>query len=178
MADCPDADLIVVPVSGGGLISGIAAAARAVRPDVTVIGVEPEFAADARDSLRKGERAAWPPSAVQRTVADALRVEQISELTFAHMRRDVAGIVTVTDGQMLAAVRRLALEAHLLAEPGGAAAVAACLFRQDELPPARRRVAVVSGGNIDPALLARVIGDGTPAGAADRGGERRPRSGH
>ncbi len=74
MADAPDTDLIVVPVSGGGLIAGISAAARAVSPDVTIIGVEPEFAADARDSLRKGERVAWPSALVQRTVAAALRV--------------------------------------------------------------------------------------------------------
>jgi threonine dehydratase len=160
MADQPDTDLIVVPVSGGGLIAGIAAAARAVRPGVTIVGAEPEFAADARDSLRKGERVAWPATSVQRTVADALRVERVGELPFAHMRKDVAAIVTVSDAEILAAVRRLAIEAHLVAEPGGAAAVAACLFRWDELPPARRPVAVLSGGNIDPALLLRVIGEG------------------
>lgn len=160
MADQPDTDLIVVPVSGGGLIAGIAAAARAVRPDVTVVGVEPELAADARDSLRKGERVAWPAESVQRTIADALRVERVGELPFAHMQKDVAAIVTVSDAEILAAVRRLAAEAHLVAEPGGAAAVAAFLFRQDELPAARRPVAVLSGGNIDPALLARVISEG------------------
>ncbi|HYZ53041.1 MAG TPA: threonine/serine dehydratase [Streptosporangiaceae bacterium] len=160
MADRPDADLVVVPVSGGGLIAGIAAAVRAISPHTKVVGVEPEFAADARDSLRKGERVAWPAASVQRTIADALRVERVGALPFAHMQRDVAAIVTVTDEEMLAAVRRLALEAHLVAEPGGAAAVAACLFRADELPAARTRVAVLSGGNIDPALLARVVGDG------------------
>ena len=168
MADAPDTDLIVVPVSGGGLIAGISAAARAVSPDVTIIGVEPEFAADARDSLRKGERIAWPSASVQRTVADALRVERVGALPFAHMQRDVAGIVTVTDGEILAAVRRLATEARLVAEPGGAAAVAACLFRRDEFPAARHPVAVLSGGNIDPALFTRVIAGGgaTPAPAA------------
>jgi threonine dehydratase len=158
MADRPDTDLVVVPISGGGLIAGIAAAVRAVSPHAKIVGVEPEFAADARDSLRKGERVAWPAASAQRTIADALRVERVGALPFAHMQRDVAGIVTVTDEEMLAAVRRLALEAHLVAEPGGAAAVAACLFRQDELPAARTRVAVLSGGNIDPALLARIIG--------------------
>ncbi len=158
MADCPDTGLIVVPISGGGLISGIAAAAKAVNPDVAVVGAEPEFAAHARDSLRKGERVAWPADATQRTMADALRVEQVGVLPFEHMRRHLAGIVTVTEEELLAAVRRLALEARLVAEPGGAAAVAACLFHADELPAGRRRVALVSGGNIDPALLARAIG--------------------
>ncbi|MBV9795042.1 MAG: threonine/serine dehydratase [Actinobacteria bacterium] len=157
MASQPDTDLILVPVSGGGLIAGIATAAHSVNPDVTVIGVEPDRAADAQESLRRGERVAWPASAVQQTVADALRVEQVGELPFALMREHVAGIVTVTDEQLLAAVGRLATGARLVAEPGGAAAVAAWLFGRAELPAARRPVAVLSGGNIDPALLAEVI---------------------
>jgi threo-3-hydroxy-L-aspartate ammonia-lyase len=157
MASQPDTDLILVPVSGGGLISGIAIAARSASPDVTVVGVEPDQAADAQESLRRGERVAWPASSVQRTVADALRVEQLGELPFAIMREHVAGIVTVTDQQLLAAVGSLATGARLVAEPGGAAAVAAWLFARDELPAARRPVAVLSGGNIEPALLAEVI---------------------
>jgi threonine dehydratase len=161
-ADCPDVDLVVVPVSGGGLISGIATAlhgvaAEAGRPAPRIVGVEPESAADARDSLHQGRRVAWPSSRVQQTIADALRVEQVGALTFEYIRRYVDDIVTVTDDEMLAAVRRLAFEARLIAEPGGAAAVAACLFRADELPAAKTRVAVLSGGNIDPALLARVL---------------------
>ncbi|HZC40666.1 MAG TPA: threonine/serine dehydratase [Streptosporangiaceae bacterium] len=164
-AAAPDTDLVVVPVSGGGLISGIATAVRARLPGTTVIGVEPELAADARDSLRRGRPVAWPAADTQRTIADALRVEQVSRLTLAHMRRHVAGIVTVTDDEMLQAVRLLATEAHLVAEPGGAAAVAACLLRGDALPPARAPVAVLSGGNIDPALLARVL---APAGSGGR----------
>jgi threonine dehydratase len=163
MASQPDTDLILVPVSGGGLISGVATAARSVNPDVTVVGVEPDLAADARDSLRTGERVAWPASLTQRTVADALRVEQIGELPFAIMREQVAGIVTVTDEQMLAAVRDLATGARLVAEPGGAAAVAAWSSARAELPAARRPVAVLSGGNIEPALLAQVIAGGTAA---------------
>jgi threonine dehydratase len=152
-ADCPEVDLVLVPVSGGGLISGIAAAVRACRPRAAVVGVEPELAADARESLRRGEPVAWPPADVQRTVADALRVEQVGTLTFAHMRELVTDIVTVSDDEMLAAVRLLAERAHLVAEPGGAAAVAAWLFRSRELPEASAPVAVLSGGNIDPALV-------------------------
>jgi threonine dehydratase len=152
-ADCPQVDLVLVPVSGGGLISGIAAAVRACRPEAAVVGVEPELAADARESLRRGEPVAWPPADVQRTVADALRVEQVGTLTFAHMRELVTDIVTVSDDEMLAAVRLLAERAHLVAEPGGAAAVAAWLFRSRELPEASAPVAVLSGGNIDPALV-------------------------
>jgi threonine dehydratase len=156
-ADCPQVGLVLVPVSGGGLISGIAAAVRACCPDAAVVGVEPELAADARESLRRGERVSWPPADVQRTVADALRVEQVGVLPFAHIRELVAGIVTVTDEEMLAAVRVLASQARLVAEPGGAAAVAAWLYRRDELPGATAAVAVLSGGNIDQALLAATL---------------------
>jgi threonine dehydratase len=150
---------VLVPVSGGGLISGIAVAVKALRPGTRVIGVEPELAADAGESFRSGTRVAWPACDVARTAADALRVEQVGELTFAHIRELVDDMVTVTEEEMFAAVRRLALQARLVAEPGGAVAVAACLFRgQEELgAPGAPLVAVVSGGNIDPALLARVL---------------------
>jgi threonine dehydratase len=84
-------------------------------------------------------------------------VEQVGALTFAHIRALVTDIVTVTEQEMTAAVRRLAREARLIAEPGGAAAVAACLFRRDELPQAATPVAVLSGGNIDPGLLAGIL---------------------
>jgi len=156
-ADCPRVDLVLVPVSGGGLISGIAAAIRATCPGAAVVGVEPELAADARDSLRRGERVAWPAADVQRTVADALRVEQVGVLPFAHLRELVTDIVTVSEDEMLTAVRLLARQARLVAEPGGAAAVAAWLFHAAELPTARTPVAVLSGGNIDPALLAEIL---------------------
>jgi len=156
-ADCPRVDLVLVPVSGGGLISGIAAAIRASCPGAAVVGVEPELAADARDSLRRGERVAWPAANVQRTIADALRVEQVGVLPFAHLRELVTEIVTVSEDEMLIAIRLLARQARLVAEPGGAAAVAACLFRRHELPAAGTPVAVVSGGNIDPQLLTSIL---------------------
>ncbi|HJZ02666.1 MAG TPA: threonine/serine dehydratase, partial [Streptosporangiaceae bacterium] len=135
-ADCPRVDLVLVPVSGGGLISGIAAAIRASRPGAAVVGVEPELAADARDSLRRGERIAWPAADVQRTIADALRVEQVGVLPFAHLRELVTDIVTVSEDEILTTVRLLARQARLVAEPGGAAAVAAWLFHAAELPTA------------------------------------------
>ena len=159
-ADCPQADLVIVPVSGGGLIAGIAAAVRACCPGAAVVGVEPELAADARDSFRRGEPVAWPAAQVQRTIADALRVEQVGTLPFAHIRELVTDIVTVTEDEMLTAVRRLAGQARLIAEPGGAAAVAAWLFRSGQLPRAAAPVAVLSGGNIDPALLVSILASG------------------
>jgi threo-3-hydroxy-L-aspartate ammonia-lyase len=156
-ADYPQVGLVLVPVSGGGLISGIAAAVRASCPAAAVVGVEPELAADARESFRRGERVSWPSAEVQRTVADALRVEQVGALPFAHIRELVAGMVTVTEDEMLAAVRLLASQARLVAEPGGAAGVAAWLYHRDELPAATTPVAVLSGGNIDPELLAATL---------------------
>jgi threo-3-hydroxy-L-aspartate ammonia-lyase len=172
-ADCPDADLVLCPVSGGGLIAGIAAAIRALSPATKVIGVEPELAADARDSLRQRRRVAWPSADTQRTMADALRVEQVGELPLRHMLSYVHDVVTVSEDEIRAAVRRLALEARLVAEPGGAVAVAACLFRASELPAARVRVAVLSGGNIEPSLLAEILGadaSGSAAGGSAAGG--------
>lgn len=156
-ADCPEADLIVCPVGGGGLIAGVAAAITALNPAAKVVGVEPELAADARDSLRARHRVAWPASDTHRTIADALRVEQIGELPMRHILSQVHDIVTVTEEEILAAMRALAVSARLVTEPGGAVAVAACLFRSSELPAARHRVAIASGGNVDPSLLASVL---------------------
>jgi len=152
---------VLVPVGGGGLVAGVAVAIKALSPETRVIGVEPELAADARESLRTGIRVAWPAADTARTSADALRVEQVGELTFPHIRELVSDIVTVTEEEILTAIRRLALQARLIAEPGGAVAVAAALFRDaadlsltaDGGPV----VAVLSGGNIDPGLLAEVL---------------------
>lgn len=157
-ADCRDIDVVLVPVSGGGLISGIAAAIKAASPRTAVIGVEPELAADARDSLRAGKRVSWPADQTARTVADALRVEQVGELPFEHMRAYVDDIVTVAEEEITAAVRRIADDLRLIAEPGGAAAVAAYLYRRDELPRGDTFAAVLSGGNITPTLRAALLG--------------------
>ena len=162
-ADCPQTDLVVVPVSGGGLIAGIARAIRACCPGAAVVGVEPELAADACDSFHRGEPVAWAAADVQRTIADALRVERVGALPFAHIRELVTDMITVTEDEMLAAVRLLASQARLVAEPGGAAAVAACLFCSGDLPQAKTPVAVLSGGNIDPELLARILTADGPA---------------
>jgi threonine dehydratase len=168
-AGCPTADLVVVPVSGGGLISGIAAAVKSLLPGARVVGVEPEMAADARDSLRAGHRVAWDPQQTQRTVADALRVEQVGELTFEHITRYVDDIVTVSEAEIRAAVRRLAFEARLIAEPGGAVATAAYLYHRDELPDGRVHVSVLSGGNVDPALFQDVLRGPQTEAAETRG---------
>jgi threonine dehydratase len=147
---------VLVPVSGGGLISGIAAALAALAPGVAVIGAEPELAGDAAESFRVGHRVAWGSVDTVRTSADGLRVPEIGALPWEHIRRQVAGIVTVTEDEIAAAVARLALDARLVTEPSGAVTAAAHLFHSGELP-AGGHVAVLSGGNIDPALLASLL---------------------
>jgi threonine dehydratase len=153
--DMPDVDVVLAPVSGGGLLSGISVAIKALCPQAKVIGVEPELAADARDSLVAGELVSWPAEQRARTIADGLRA-QPSELTLAHLREHVDGIVTVTEDEITDAVPTIARRFRLIAEPSGATVMAAYLHRQSELPPGRT-VAVISGGNIDPGLLATLM---------------------
>ncbi|WP_051866572.1 threonine/serine dehydratase [Streptomyces griseus] len=169
-ADDPGISTILVPVAGGGLISGIAAVAAALLPNARVIGVEPELAADAAESLHTGALRAWAAEETARTIADGLRTASLGEMAWPHVKAYVHDILTVTEDEIQDATRRLAVEARLLAEPSGAVTTAAYLHRRRELP-AGRAVAVVSGGNIDPTFLSGLVADAekvprnTPAGA-------------
>lgn len=156
--DLPDAAAVLVPVSGGGLISGVATAVKALRPHTKVIGVEPELAADAAESLRTGQLATWAAADTYRTIADGLRTTSLGAIPFAHVREYVDDIVTVSEDQIRAAVRFLAYSARLVAEPSGAVATAGYLFRRDALPGGGDHVALVSGGNVEPALFAELVG--------------------
>jgi threonine dehydratase len=151
-----DLAYVLVPVSGGGLISGVAAALAALRPEVKVIGVEPELAGDAAESFRAGERRVWDSADTARTIADGLRTSGVGELPWEHIRSQVDDIITVTEDEILDATRRLVLDARLVAEPSGAVATAGWLHHRDGLP-AGNAVAIVSGANIDPALLTRIL---------------------
>jgi threonine dehydratase len=151
----PDLDVVLVPVSGGGLISGVATAVKALRPEVRVVGIEPELAADAAESFREGRRIGWEPERTYRTVADGLRTTALGVHPWEHVRRYVDEIVTVTDEQILAAMRHLAIEGRLVVEPSGAVAVAA--WMHEVVPVGTTTAAVVSGGSVDPALLASVL---------------------
>jgi len=155
VSELPDLAAVLVPVGGGGLASGIATAVKALRPGVVVIGVEPELAADARESLESGVRVEWPVEQTYRTIADGMRTH-LSDLTFAHLRERLDGIVTVSEDEIRSALARLLWSARLVVEPSGAAAVAAYLSARAGLPDGRT-VAVISGGNVDPALLAEII---------------------
>jgi len=155
--DLEDVKLVLAPVSGGGLISGIATAIKSRKPNVKVIGVEPELAADAQASLRAGKRISFDPVQVTRTIADGLRTTPVGEIPFEHISKYVDDIVTVSEFEIREAVKRLLLEARVLAEPSGAVAPAAWLFHRDKLPPAKKAVAVVSGGNIAPEMLREIL---------------------
>ena len=164
LEDLPEVETVLVPVSGGGLISGVAATIKLSRPGVRVIGVEPELAADARESLRTGTLVELPAEQVGRTIADGLRVRKLGYAPFEHISAFVDDIVAVSEDEILDAMRRMALRARLVAEPSGAVAFAAHLFHRDELPATRLNVAVVSGGNVEPQLLSQVLAGGSSTG--------------
>jgi threonine dehydratase len=144
--DAPDASAVLVPVGGGGLASGVATAIKALHPGAAVLGVEPELAADAADSLRRGKRTTWDPAMTARTSADGVRHAVLGELTWAHIRRYLDAILTVTEDEIATAIRFLASRYRVVAEPSGALTTAAYLRHAERLP-AGRTVAVVSGGN-------------------------------
>ena len=174
---CPEVETIITAVGGGGLISGVAVAAKALRPSVRVIGVQAAGAAAYPPSLAAGAPTKLANCA---TIADGIAVQRPGDLNFLHVEKLVDEFVTVTDDELSAALLVL-LERHkMVVEPAGGAAVAALLAHGDRLRPAGPVVAILSGGNIDPMLLLRVIEHGlTSAGrflrlsvrCADRPGE-------
>lgn len=151
--DVPDLAAVLIPIGGGGLSSGVAVAVRALHPNARILGVEPEVAADAQQSLREGRRVRWDSSRTGATMADGVRSQQIGARPFAHLSKLVDDVVTVSEAEIAAGVRLLAEEARLVAEPSGAVAPAAARFRAREAGIAGLDgtvVAVVSGGNVDP----------------------------
>ncbi len=159
LEDLPDVDLVLVPAGGGGLISGVSAALKLSGSQAKIIGVEPELANDAQQSFRKGEIVELPAERVSSTLADGLRTQSVGPINFEHMRKFVDDMITVTEDEIRSAMRHMAINAHLVAEPSGAVTFAAWLFHQKELPESTKTVAVVSGGNVDPQLLAHVLGE-------------------
>jgi threonine dehydratase len=151
--DLPMVQNVLIPVSGGGLASGVGTAIKARCPNAKVFGVEPELAADTAESLRRGERVDWSIEDRNRTIADGLR-SQPSALTFAHLQQVLDGLITVSENEIRAAVRELAVDAHLISEPSGAVGLAA--YRQGRTPPGAT-VVVLSGGNVEPSLLADIL---------------------
>ena len=160
----PDLAAVLVPIGGGGLASGVAVAVKSIHPRARVIGVEPELAADARESLAAGRIVSWPAEMVSRTIADGTRTQSLGKRTFAHLSALMDAVITVTEAEIAAAVRLAAEESRLVVEPSGALTVAAVRFRRDALRDAIGGdampgpiVAVVSGGNVDPADYLRYL---------------------
>lgn len=158
LEEVPDLDALVVPVGGGGLISGSALAAHGINPKIAVYGVEPATAADVKLSLERGQITPIPNNP---TIADGLRTVQPGALTFAIMRQHLAGVVTVTDAQLIDALTFMLMRMKIVAEPSGAAAAAAVISGALPQPYARIGV-IISGGNLDASALARYL---SPAAA-------------
>jgi threonine dehydratase len=153
LEDVPHLDCILTPCSGGGLFAGVSTAAKSINSAIKCFAVEPETANDTQQSVAKGERVKIPPPP---TIADGLRVQTPGALTFPITRTNANAVLTVSDDEMIASIRFMLFHMKLLVEPSGAAAAAAVLARK--LAGNFKRVGVVlSGGNIDPESLARLI---------------------
>jgi threonine dehydratase len=152
LEQCLDVATVLVPIGGGGLISGVAAAIKQTRPDVAVVGVEPSGAASMKNAIDAGEVRTLEGA---RSIADGLMAVRPGDLNFAHVKAFVDRLVTVEDAEIAEAVRWLITRAKIVAEPSGAATVAAAL-RDDAnyVPPV---VAVVSGGNLDPGDMPKYL---------------------
>ena len=153
LEDLPEVEMLLAPVGGGGMISGVATAMKLIKPSVKIIGVEPELAADAQASFREGKIVQFPAAEVSRTIADGLRTQSIGAINFDHIRRYVDDIITVSEDEIRTAMKYLSANPATRAEPSGAVAVAGFLFHASQLPRTKVAVAIVSGGNIDPAML-------------------------
>src|SRR5438309_1074152 len=161
----PGVELVISPVSGGGLLSGVATAVKLAAqagladPDGKVWGAEPALAAEAKESFYSKTLVEWPAAKTTWTIGDGLRTQSLGVLNFEHVLRFVDGIVTVTEEEILAAMRVILGATKLVSEPSGAVTLAAALFHADELPKARKVAVVLSGGNLEPALRERLEGE-------------------
>ena len=160
--------LVLSPVSGGGLLSGTATAIKLSDPKVKVWGVEPELAADAKESFETKTLVEWPAAKTTRTIGDGLRTQSLGKLNFEHVLKYVDGIVTVSEEEIFATLRFLLNFTDLVPEPSGAVTFAAALFHADELPKSKRVVVILSGGNIEAELKARLVEEAASSPVAGR----------
>ena len=166
----PGVDLVISPVSGGGLLSGtatavkLAAAAGICNPAVRVWGAEPALAADAKESFETRTLVEWPAAMTSRTIGDGLRTQSLGALNFEHVLRFVDGITAVTEEEIFAAMKLLLGYTDLVPEPSGAVTLAAAMFHAAELPPARTVAVILSGGNIEPKLKDALVAEVEAAG--------------
>jgi threonine dehydratase len=154
LEDLPEVEMVLAPVGGGGMLSGLATAIKLTNPLVKVIGVEPAIAAEA--SFRAHKIVELPASGVTQTIADGLRSQSIGPINFEHITRYVDDIITVTEDEILRATDYLSANPATVAEPSGAVATAGFIFHAAELPQVKIAVAIISGGNVDPQLLEEI----------------------
>ena len=154
LQDVPSLDALLTPVGGGGLMAGCSTAARSLLPAIQVFGVEADTANDTYLSLQKGERMRIPPPP---TIADGIRNLTPGELTFPILKEHVSEILLVSDDEIVTTVRFLLFRAKMLAEPTGAVAAAAVQAGKLPLERGARVGVILSGGNVDPLLLAGII---------------------
>lgn len=153
MEDVPQLDALLAPCSGGGLFAGVATAAKEMNSSIKCFPVEPETADDTRQSFLKGERVSIPPPP---TIADGLRVQTPGSLTFPIVQKLADDVLTVSEEEIIETLKFILMRMKLVVEPSGVAAAAAVMFRK--LPESARRVGVIlSGGNIDPTVLSKVL---------------------
>lgn len=157
LAQVPEPAAVLVPVGGGGLISGVATVVKSLLPRCRVIAVEPELAGDLAESVRSGTRRTWSTDRTGRTIADGLRSSGVGMLPWAHIERYVDEVVTVTEGGIRSAMRLLAEAGKIVVEPSGAVATAALIEHGHRV--AAPSVAVVTGGNIDLETYGRLLGE-------------------
>jgi len=157
LEDLPDPEVVLVPIGGGGLISGVAAALKESKPKVKIIGVEPEFAADAQASFRSGTIQSVSAESAAKTLADGLRSQSVGPINFEHIRKYVDDIITVKEHEIRQAMRHILFYGRILAEPSGAVTTAAVLFHAAELPATGKIVAIVTGGNVEPQLFSDIL---------------------
>lgn len=155
---------VLAPVGGGGLASGVATAVKALRPDARVLGVEPELAADAAESLRTGSIVRWGSERTNRTSADGMRTSSLGRHTFRHLQAYLDGIVTVSESSIARAMVRAARDARLIVEPSGVTTLAAMLFAPALAGVPGHVVAILSGGNVDPERYEELMAAGVAAG--------------
>ncbi|MCL2291250.1 MAG: threonine ammonia-lyase [Bacteroidetes bacterium] len=153
---CPDVDTVIVPIGGGGLISGIAIAMKEMKPSIKIIGVEAEHAASALASHEKGEIVTLPSVS---TIADGIAVKRPGDLTFKIIEKYVDDLVTVSDTEIAYAAYLMLQRGKLLVEPAGAAALSAAITRKSNCM-GKTVVPVISGGNINMSLLQQIIDQG------------------
>jgi threonine dehydratase len=156
LEDLPEVEMVLAPVGGGGMLSGVSTAIKLTKPSVKVIGVEPAIAADAQASFRARKIVELPASEVAQTIADGLRAQSIGPINFAHITQYVDDIITVTEDEIRRATDYLSANPATVAEPSGAVATAGFIFHAADLPPAKIAVAIISGGNLDPQMLEEI----------------------